>query len=122
MGVKILIVEDSKLTREAIKSVTALRDYKIVDEAIDGEDAIRKYKRHKPDIVLMDLALPMMSGIDAIRAIIDYDPNAKIIAVSALYSNEKKTAAMDAGAIEYVVKPFELHELLDAIDKVLKVK
>jgi two-component system chemotaxis response regulator CheY len=91
----------------------------VISQCTNGKDAVTEYKKLKPDIVLMDLAMPKKDGVTAIKEIIEFDSNAKIIAVSALYRPQMRTDAMNAGAKEYIIKPFEVSELLNAIEKCL---
>ena len=115
---QILIVEDSDSTRQALKTVLKLHSYDVVAEAKDGEQAIALYKELQPDIVLMDIAMPKKHGIDAIQEIIKIDKNAKIIAVTALYSPDKIGRIMKAGAKALVMKPFDVANLIKTIQNV----
>lgn len=116
---KALIVEDSLSTSRALKTVLSVHNYEIVGEARDGEQAVALYQQLRPDITLMDIAMPKKHGIDAIREILSLDKTAKIIAVTALYSPEKKREIMKAGAIALVVKPFDVPDLIKTIEKTL---
>jgi two-component system chemotaxis response regulator CheY len=118
-GKKILIAEDSDVTQRVLKLMLSKHGYDVVAQCTNGKDAVTEYKKLKPDIVLMDLAMPKKDGVTAIKEIIEFDSNAKIIAVSALYRPQMRTDAMNAGAKEYIIKPFEVSELLNAIEKCL---
>ena len=115
---QILIAEDSDSTRQAMKTVLRHHDYEVVAEARDGEQAVALYKELQPDIVLMDIAMPKKHGIDAIKEILSMDADAKIIAVTALYSQEKLVEIMEAGAKALVMKPFDVSNLIKTIQKV----
>ncbi len=119
MSVRVLVAEDSVLTRRALVTVLSLNDYDVVGEACDGVEAVEMYKELEPDIVLMDLAMPKKHGIDAIREISGSYLEAKIVVLTALYSPEKRQAALDAGAVSLVGKPFEVPVLLEAIKEAL---
>ena len=115
---QILIAEDSESTRQALKTVLKHHNYHVIAEARDGEQAVTLYKELQPDIVLMDIAMPKKHGIDAIHEILLYDKNAKIIAVTALYSHEKRVEIMEAGAKALVMKPFDVSNLIKTIHNV----
>lgn len=118
MNARVLIVEDAKSTARALKTMLELHDYEVVGEAMDGVRAVELYGELRPDIVLMDIALPRKHGIDATREIKEIDPDARIIAVTALYSPEKKKEAMDAGVAAIVIKPFDVPELIKTMESI----
>ncbi|RCV65215.1 two-component system, chemotaxis family, response regulator CheY [Methanophagales archaeon] len=120
---RILIVEDAIYMREMLVDMFGQEKakYEVVDFAVNGKDGVEKYKELKPDIVTMDLVMEVMDGIQAIREIKEYDPDALIIAITALGTPEQKNAALDAGAAEYLWKPFSIKNLFDALEK-LQVK
>ncbi|RLI75578.1 response regulator [Archaeoglobales archaeon] len=109
--VKILLVDDDIALREVLK--TMLADFTVV-EADNGKDAVELYKTVKPDIVLMDIVMPEKNGIDATREILELDPNAKILAITA-YAKSKAKEMMDAGAKEVISKPIKKSELVQLI-------
>lgn len=119
MNDKILIVEDSESTRRALKVMLELHNYEVVGDAKDGEEGIAMYQNSKPDLVLMDIAMPKKHGIDAIREIKVFDSKAKIIAITALYSSEKKTRALNVGAAMVIEKPINVPDLIKAMESVL---
>jgi two-component system chemotaxis response regulator CheY len=119
MTIQILIAEDSNSTRQALKAVLKLHNYDVIAEAKDGEQAVALYKELKPDLVLMDIAMPKKHGIDAIREILEINKKAKIIAVTALYSDEKIEQIYDAGANALVMKPFDVPNLIKTIQNVM---
>ncbi|HJH25416.1 MAG TPA: two-component system response regulator [Methanophagales archaeon] len=118
---RILIVEDAAYMRDMLSEMLeqAERSYEVVGFAVNGKEAVEKYKELKPDLVTMDLVMEVMDGIQAIREIKKDDPNALIIAISALGTPEQKKAALDAGAEEYLWKPFTIKNLLEALEKLL---
>jgi two-component system chemotaxis response regulator CheY len=113
--VKVLIVEDAPFIREMIRDILESHDHEIVGEAANGLEAIEKYKALKPDIVLMDILMPGMDGLSAITKIIEQDPKARIIVVSALVKEALRKEAMRAGAMDFVAKPFQVERLLEAV-------
>ncbi|MEM3852642.1 MAG: response regulator [Methanomassiliicoccales archaeon] len=115
---KILVVDDSSLTRSAVVTALQAFNHEVVGEGKDGNEALELYKKSKPDIVLLDLAMPNKDGLETIREIRDFDPNAVIVAVSALYDRAIQRRALELGAKAYVVKPFELSELMNVIEKI----
>jgi two-component system chemotaxis response regulator CheY len=119
---RILIVEDAAYMREMLVEMLELEaeKYEVVGFAVNGREAIEKYKELKPDIVTMDLVMEVMDGIQAIREIKKYDPNALIIAITALGTPEQKNAALDAGAEEYLWKPFTVKNLSDVLEKLVR--
>jgi two-component system chemotaxis response regulator CheY len=120
MNPQILIAEDSNSTRRALKTVLNHHNYEVVAEAKDGEQVVALYKDLKPELILMDIAMPKMHGIDAIREILTINQEAKIIAVTALYSEEKLKEIMEAGAKALVMKPFDVPTLIKTIQNVIK--
>jgi len=119
---RILIVEDAAYMRDMLSEMLeqAERSYEVVGFAVNGKEAVEKYKELKPDLVTMDLVMEVMDGIQAIREIKKDDPNALVIAISALGTPEQKKAALDAGAGEYLWKPFTINNLFDALEKLLR--
>jgi two-component system chemotaxis response regulator CheY len=121
---RILLVEDAPYMREMIEEMLDNEEYEIVGVAVNGIEAVSKYKElePKPDIVTMDLVMEGMNGIQAIKEIKKYDPNAVIVVISALGSSEHRNEAMEAGADEYLWKPFTVKNLSDTLEKLLAAK
>jgi len=119
---RVLIVEDAAYMSEMLQEMLHQEEksYEVVGFAVNGKEAVEKYKELKPDIVTMDLVMEEMDGIQAIREIKRYDPNALIIAITALGMSEYKDAALAAGADEYLWKPFTINNLFEALEKVLR--
>jgi two-component system chemotaxis response regulator CheY len=112
---RVLIVEDAPYIREVFRYALELHKHVVAGEAVNGVEAVDKYRELKPDVVLMDLLMPVMDGISAIRKIIEFDPKAKIIVVSAISKESIRDEAMSAGAIDFVTKPFDVKRLLLAV-------
>ncbi|MBO8129221.1 MAG: response regulator [Peptococcaceae bacterium] len=119
MAAKILVVDDAAFMRMTIKNTVTKAGYEVVDEAENGAVAIKKYEEHKPDVVTMDITMPELDGIGAVKAIIAKDPDAKIVMVTAMGQQQMVMEAIQAGAKDFIVKPFEQERILQAIKKVL---
>jgi two-component system chemotaxis response regulator CheY len=105
---KVLVVDDSPLIRNQMKSFFDKElQYEVV-LAKDGEEGVELYKTNKPDLVTLDITMPKKSGLQALKEIMDFDSNARVIMVSALSDNEKITEAMSLGAQGYLAKPLKL--------------
>ena len=122
MKKRILIVEDAVYMREMLVEMLEEEgeDYEVVGFAVNGKEAVAKYKELKPDLVTMDLVMEVMDGIQAIRAIKTYDPNALILVITALGTPEQRTEALEAGADEYLWKPFTIQKLSDMLKELLE--
>jgi two-component system chemotaxis response regulator CheY len=107
------------MTRKAIRTVLELHDYNVLKDATNGKEAINLYQELKPDLVLMDIAMPKMHGIDAIQEILKYDEKAKIIAITALYSPEKIKEVKQSGVSDIIIKPFKIADMIHRIDTTL---
>jgi len=113
---RIMIVDDSTHARLRLKKILADAGHDIVGEAATGSDAVVKYSLIKPDIVTMDITMPDMNGIDALRGIMEQDENAKIVMITALSQSNKVLEALKAGAKNYITKPFEDQKVLSVIN------
>jgi len=119
---KILIVDDAKLMRGMIKTAVSKIPETIVLEAENGEDAIQLYRATKPDLVTMDITMDYKNGVDAAREIMQTDPSAHIIMVTALGQENLLKECIDIGVKDFIVKPFTRERLLSAISKALNIK
>ena len=116
---KVLIVDDAAFMRMMIKDILEKNGFEIVGEANNGIKAVDIYKKEKPDVVTMDITMPDMDGIEAVKAIKAFDPDAKIIMCSAMGQQSMVMDAIRAGARDFIVKPFQADRVLEAIKKVL---
>ena len=118
-GKRVLVVDDAIFMRTMISDILKQAGYEIVGEASTGVEAVAKYKETKPDIVTMDIVMPDMGGIDAVREIMKQDPSARILMCSAMGQQGLVVEAIQAGARDFVVKPFQPSRVLEAVQRVL---
>ena len=114
---RLLVVDDALFMRKMICGVAAEAGWEVVGEAGNGAEAVALYQQHRPDLVTMDLVMPVMGGLEALRQIRAIDPEAKVVVVTAL---DQKQALMDSirdGAIDFIVKPFERQRVLNLLAK-----
>jgi len=116
---KLLIVDDAPYVLKALSDSLEAHGHE-VHEAVNGEDAMEKYGEVNPDIVLMDILMPKMDGVSATRSIIERDPKAKIIVVTAMGKRGLEKECVEAGASGFIMKPFKTKELLNLIDSIGK--
>ncbi len=119
MGARILIVDDAAFMRMMIKNILTSNGYEVVGEAENGLQAVEKYKELKPDLVTMDITMPEMDGIAAVKEIKKIDPNARVIMCSAMGQQSMVIEAIQAGAKDFIVKPFNPQRVLEAVEKAL---
>ncbi len=117
---KVLVVDDAIFMRRMLSDIIKEGGHAIAAEASTGEEGVQKYKENKPDIVTMDIIMPGQGGIEAVKAIIEHDKNAKILMVSAMGQQQLVVEAIQAGAKDFIVKPFEASRVLGAIERLLK--
>ncbi len=116
----IQIVDDSRYLRLMIKKILKRHGYEIIAEAGTGEEAIEQYKQIKPDLVTMDVVMPKLNGLMAIKEIIAFDPKARIVVVTALGHEPLIRQALKLGAKDFVVKPFKVEQLVQSVEGALK--
>ena len=116
---KVLIVDDDQIVLEVLKMM--LSEYYSVVTASNGREAVEVYKRQKPDIVLMDILMPKMDGIEATRVIKLMDPDARILAITA-YASHKGAEMLRAGALDIIEKPVRKMELVEKVEKYLSIR
>ncbi|MFA4647638.1 response regulator [Pyrococcus kukulkanii] len=116
---RILIVDDAAFMRMLLKKILTQAGHEIVGEASNGKEAVEKYKQLKPDLVTMDIVMPEMDGITAVKEIMKIDPNAKIIMITAVGQEAKVMEALKSGAKGYIVKPFQAQKVIEEVNRVL---
>jgi two-component system chemotaxis response regulator CheY len=119
LGKSILIVDDAAFMRMMIKDILVKNGFTIAGEAENGVQAVEKYRELTPDLVTMDITMPEMDGIDALKQIREINPGAKIIMCSAMGQQAMVIDAIQAGAKDFIVKPFQAERVIEAIQKVL---
>ncbi|MDZ4259017.1 MAG: response regulator [Gemmatimonadales bacterium] len=119
MAPRILICDDAIFMRTMISDILTGGGYEVLGEAESGLQAVERYKALAPDLVTMDIVMPDMGGIDAVKAIIAHDPNAKILMCSAMGQQQLVVEAIQAGAKDFVVKPFQPARVLEAVKNLL---
>lgn len=119
MANKILVVDDAAFMRMMIKDILSKNGYEVVGEANDGVQAIERFKELKPDLVTMDITMPEMDGITALKEIKKLDGSAKVIMCSAMGQQAMVIDAIQAGAKDFIVKPFQADRVIEAIKKTL---
>lgn len=115
----VLVVDDAAFMRLTIRKMLEAHNHSVAGEAEDGEEAVEKYKQVKPDIVILDITMPKMNGVEALRRIKEADPEAKVIICSALGQQELLARTVEIGAKDFIVKPFEESRLIAAVDMVM---
>lgn len=116
---RVLIVDDAAFMRMMVKDILQKNGFEVVGEGSNGIQAVELYKQEKPDVVTMDITMPDMDGIEAVKQIKAFDPNAKIVMCSAMGQQSMVMDAIKAGARDFIVKPFQADRVLEAINKVI---
>lgn len=119
MAHRVLLVDDASFMRMMLKNILVGSGYEVVGEAENGAKAIDQYKALKPDLMIMDIIMPEMGGIDAVREIIKVNPAAKILMCSSMGQQSLVVEAIQAGAKDFIVKPFQPSNVLEAVKKAL---
>jgi two-component system chemotaxis response regulator CheY len=119
MGRTVLVCDDAIFMRAMIGDILRQAGFEVVGEAETGEQAVERYRELKPDLVTMDIVMPDMGGIDAVREIMKEDPDAKVLMCSAMGQQALVIEAIQAGARDFVVKPFQPSRVLEAVQRVL---
>ncbi|WP_047981261.1 response regulator [Ornithinibacillus contaminans] len=119
MSNRILIVDDAAFMRMMIKDILSKNGFEVVGEAQDGAQAVQMYQELTPDLVTMDITMPEMDGLSALKKIRETNPEAKIIMCSAMGQQAMVIDAIQAGAKDFIVKPFQADRVIEAIQKAL---
>jgi two-component system chemotaxis response regulator CheY len=117
---RILVADDASFMRQMIREIIETEGHEVIAEASDGVEAVEAYKQHQPDLVMMDIVMPRRSGIDAVKGLVQMDPNACVVMCSALGQESLVTEALQAGAKDFIVKPFKPELVASTIRKVLE--
>jgi two-component system chemotaxis response regulator CheY len=122
MAPRVLIVDDAVFMRNTLKEIFTSQQFEIAGEAANGVEAVEKYKETTPDLMTMDIVMPFKNGIQATRDILAQDPEATIIICSALGQESLVTEAIEAGATDFIVKPFRSENVMQVVQKALANK
>lgn len=117
MAKRVLIVDDAAFMRMMIKDILSKNGYEVIGEAENGLRAVEKFKSETPDLVIMDITMPEMNGIQAVKEIRKIDGNAKIIMCSAMGQQAMVIESIQAGAQDFIVKPFQAERVIEAIKR-----
>ncbi|HLR92046.1 MAG TPA: response regulator [Atopostipes sp.] len=118
MTKRVLIVDDAAFMRIKLKDFLEKNNYEVAGEAENGHEAIEKYKELQPDIVTMDITMPELDGVEALKEIKAFDPGASVLMCSAMGQQSMVMDAIRAGALDFIVKPFDTERVIRALDKV----
>lgn len=119
MAKNILVCDDAAFMRMMIKDILTKNGYNVVAEAENGQKAVEKFNETKPDLVLMDITMPEMDGIQALKKIKEGDPGAMVIMCSAMGQQAMVIESIQSGAKDFIVKPFQADRVLEAVKKVV---
>lgn len=119
MATRVLIADDAAFMRMLLKGILENGGYEVVGTAVNGVDAVEKFKELRPNVVTMDITMPDMDGLSAVKQIMAIDPTATIIMVSAMGQQAMVVDAMKSGVKDFIVKPFDAPQVLGAIAKAL---
>ncbi len=116
---KLLVIDDAPYVLKALRDTLESHGYEVYD-AVNGEEALARYREVNPDVVLMDVLMPRMDGVSATRCIKEYDPDAKIIIVTAMGKRGLEKDCIEAGASDFIMKPFKTKDLLRTINSLVE--
>ena len=119
MAKRVLVCDDAAFMRMMIKDILTKNGHEVAGEAENGQKAVEKYNETKPDLVLMDITMPEMDGIQALKAIKAADPSAVVVMCSAMGQQAMVIEAIQSGAKDFIVKPFQAERVLEAVKKVV---
>ncbi len=117
MPIRVLIVDDALLIRQMLRTILARGNYEVIGEAADGGEAVTRYDQLRPDVVLLDIMMPEVDGVTALRQIIANHPDARVVMCSALDQKAVITEALQAGARDFIIKPFTPDKVREAVQK-----
>jgi two-component system chemotaxis response regulator CheY len=121
MAMNILIVDDLTFIKIVLRDILEKAGFRVVGEASNGDEAIRLYQERRPDVVLMDITMPGMDGLTALKRIRGIDPSARVIICSALGQQRLIVQAIQLGAKDFIVKPFQPQRVVSALKKALNI-
>lgn len=116
---RLMVVDDALIMRQRIKEIAQEAGWEVVAEAKDGEEALVKYREYQPDLVTLDIVMPGLDGVSALKQLRVESPEARVVMVSAVNQRDKLAECIQAGALDFIVKPFEKAGLLGFFQKAL---
>ena len=114
---KILIVDDSRTSRKVLRGILEEGGHEVVDEAVNGQEGVQKFQSCKPDIVTLDITMPVLDGMEALKMIKALKPDMKVVMVTAAGQKSKMIDCIKLGANEFLTKPFDKEEIVSVINK-----
>jgi two-component system chemotaxis response regulator CheY len=118
---QVLVVDDSRFERAFLKGMLEDQGWRVIGEAADGQEGVEKFTELAPDVVMMDITMPRMDGITALKEIRRLDPEAQVVIVTAMGSPEKFREALNAGAKDFIVKPFERQKVQEVMSHLYRI-
>ena len=119
MAKRLLIVDDALIMRKRIKDIAERAGWEVAGEAANGEEAVEMYRQESPDLVTLDIVMPKMDGVTALKHVLAADPRARVVMISAVDQKEKLSECIGSGAIDFIVKPFDSAQLKRFFEKYL---
>jgi two-component system chemotaxis response regulator CheY len=119
MAIRVLIVDDALLIRQMLRTILSRGNYEVIGEASDGGEAVRRYEELRPDVVLLDIMMPEVDGVTALRDILARYPEARVVMCSALDQKAVIAEALQAGARDFITKPFTPDKVREAVSKAI---
>ena len=115
---KVLMVDDSRTSRKLLRSILEEGGHEVIGEAVNGQEGVQQFQALKPELVTMDITMPVLDGIEALKMIKALDKDSKVIMVTAAGQKNKVMECIKAGADEFITKPFDNNEIISAVTKV----
>lgn len=122
MGLKIVIVDDASFIREIIKTLASKQNWTVVGEAENGLEALSIIFETQPDVVILDLVMPKLSGLEVAKQVLRRQPDLPIVALSTMANEETMGEALESGVVSYITKPFENWTLINAVREAVRQK
>jgi two-component system chemotaxis response regulator CheY len=119
MAKRLLIVDDALIMRKRIKDIAERAGWEVAGEAANGEEAVEMYRQESPDLVTLDIVMPKMDGVTALKHVLAADPQARVVMISAVDQKEKLSECIGSGAVDFIVKPFDSARLKRFFEKYL---
>ena len=119
MSNTVLIIDDADFMRMMLRDIIEDMGMKVTAEAKDGAEAVQQYRQKKTDLVLMDISMPEMDGLEALNQIMKYDPQANVVMITALGQKDQVLACIKAGARDFIIKPFDQDRVTETLDHLM---